>query len=326
MKDAARVSAEVIQKHSKSFAMASRVLPPDARLHAVALYAWCRRADDAVDLVAPERQQEALDTLSEELRLVYEGAAQDDPVLALFQETVLERRIPLRYAQDLLHGMAMDVGGQRYESMDDLLIYCYHVAGCVGLMMCHAMGVRDDWALVNATHLGMAMQITNICRDVVEDWERDRLYIPDELLAECGAPGLAGRLGSSFPAEAAEPVSRAVARLLDEADLYYASGDAGLPALSWRCSMSIRTARSVYSAIGDRLRRVGCDPLAGRQYVPRGRKLGLMTASILRSAGGVLGGAARGRPVSIPKRVLTFPDEILPLSQEHHRLSRARHE
>ncbi len=150
MKEAARVSAQVIEKHSKSFHLASRVLPPDARIHAVALYAWCRRADDAVDLVAPSRQQEALDTLFDELRLVYEGAEQDDPVLALFQETVHERRIPFRYAQDLLRGMHMDVQGQRYESMDDLLAYCYYVAGCVGLMMCHAMGTRGDWALANA--------------------------------------------------------------------------------------------------------------------------------------------------------------------------------
>jgi len=317
MKEAARTSAEVIQKHSKSFALASRVLPPDARLHAVALYAWCRRADDAVDLVAPDRQQNALETLHDELRLVYEGAAQDDPVLALFQETVRERRIPLRYAQDLLRGMSMDVHGERYRSMDDLLAYCYHVAGCVGLMMCHAMGVRGDWALVHATHLGMAMQITNICRDVLEDWERDRLYIPDQLLSDCGAPGLAEQLGDPFPKEAVPAVSLAIARLLDEADLYYASGDAGLPALSWRCSMSIRTARSVYSAIGGRLRRVGCDPLAGRQYVPLGRKLALMASAMLRSAGALFDTAARGHPVSIPSRVLNFPDEVLPLSHTH---------
>ncbi len=313
MKEAARVSAQVIEKHSKSFHLASRVLPPDARIHAVALYAWCRRADDAVDLVAPSRQQEALDTLFDELRLVYEGAEQDDPVLALFQETVHERRIPFRYAQDLLRGMHMDVQGQRYESMDDLLAYCYYVAGCVGLMMCHAMGTRGDWALANATHLGMAMQITNICRDVLEDWERDRLYIPDEILAECGTGGLADRLGSPFPPDAAEPVSHAIAKLLDEADRYYASGDAGLPALSLRCSMSIRTARSVYSAIGDRLRRVGCDPLAGRQYVPLGRKLVLMASSVMRSVGGGLVSLGRSGPVSIPERVLEFPDEVLTL-------------
>ena len=325
MKDAARVSAEVIQQHSKSFALASRVLPPHARLHAVALYAWCRRADDAVDLVEPAHQDEALAVLSEELRLVYEGAAQEEPILALFQETVRERRIPQRYAQDLLHGMAMDVHGQRYDSMEDLLTYCYHVAGCVGLMMCPAMGVRGDWALVNATHLGMAMQITNICRDVLEDWERERLYIPDELLARCGAPGLAERLGSPFPREAARAVSRAIDRLLDEADLYYASGDAGLPALSWRCSMSIRTARSVYSAIGGRLRKVGCDPLAGRQYVPLGSKLALMVLAMARSASGPFAAGLRQGPVSIPGRILTFPDEVLPL-RPRTRVSGDRHE
>ena len=312
MQEAARISAEVIRKHSKSFSLASTILPPEARLHAVSLYAWCRRADDAVDLVASERQQSALDTLSEELGLVYEGGEPGDPVLQLFQHTVQARRIPIRYPQDLLRGMEMDVQGQRYETMDDLLAYCYHVAGCVGLMMCHAMGVRDDRALVNAAHLGMAMQITNICRDVLEDWDRGRLYIPDEILAELGAPRLADRLGGPFPDDVVGPVSRAISMLLDEADRYYRSGDAGVPALSWRCAMSIRTARSVYAAIGGRLERVGCNPLAGRQYVPLGRKLALMTAAVLASLGAARKG--RDRPVSIPSRVLTFPDELLPLS------------
>ena len=220
------VAEQSISKHSKSFALASRVLPPSSRAHAVALYAWCRRADDAVDLVPPERQGEALDALRAELCNVYDGAALDDPVLALFQATARERGVPRRYAEDLLRGMEMDVRGQRYETMDQLLAYCYHVAGCVGLMMCHVMGIRDDRSLVRAAHLGIAMQITNICRDVLEDWERDRLYIPDDLLRACQGGGLAEHLGGPFPPDAIPPVSAAIERLLDEADRYYASGDA----------------------------------------------------------------------------------------------------
>lgn len=311
----ANVAEQSIAKHSKSFALASRVLPPSSRGHAVALYAWCRRADDAVDLVPPERQSEALEALRAELNDVYSGAVLEDPVLALFQVTARERGVPRQYADDLLTGMAMDVRGQRYETMDQLLAYCYHVAGCVGLMMCHVMGIRDDRSLARAAHLGIAMQITNICRDVLEDWERDRLYIPDDVLRTCDGGGLSEQLGGPFPPDAVQPISAAIGLLLNEADRYYASGDAGVPDLSWRCSMAIRTARSVYSSIGQRVRRVGCDPTAGRQYVPLGKKLVLMTSSILTSLVVAPWHLLGGRPVSGPERVLSFPNDILPLEQ-----------
>ncbi len=311
---ASHVSEESIQRHSKSFALASRVLPPEARRHAVSLYAWCRHADDAIDLAPPERREDALGALASELDDVYAGAALDDPVLALFQHTTVERAIPRRYAEDLLKGMEMDVRGRRYDTFDELLDYCYHVAGCVGLMMCHAMGVKDEEALVQAAHLGMAMQLTNICRDVEEDWGRDRLYLPDDVLSECGCPGLADRLGEPFPAEARWPVASAIEYVLGEADHYYRSGDAGLPALSWRCAMAIRTARKVYSSIGIRLASVRFDPVAGRAYVPLGRKLVLASVSIL---AGSLDGPRRvffdrGRRPAVPTRVLAFPEDIPP--------------
>ena len=310
MTDATRASYDSIQRHSKSFSLASRLLPAEVRLHAVSVYAWCRRADDAVDLESPERQPAALAGLESEVRAVYRGEAIGDPVLSLFQRTVEERVIPMDYPLDLLAGMEMDVRGRRYESMEDLLEYCYHVAGCVGLMMCHVMGVRDESALQNAAHLGMAMQITNICRDVEEDWARHRLYIPGELLGRHGAPGLADRLGGPFPEGARGPASRAVERLLVEADRYYASGDAGLPALSWRCALAIRAARRVYSAIGDRIRRAGCDPLAGRAFVSTGAKLWLILGALSSSVVEVPGRLARsGEPdPSPPGAVLGFPD------------------
>ena len=83
--------------------------------------------------------------------------------------------------------MAMDVADTRYRTFDDLFAYCYRVAGVVGLIMCHVMGVRDDRALVPAVHLGIGMQLTNVCRDVAEDWDRGRLYLPEELLARHGS-------------------------------------------------------------------------------------------------------------------------------------------
>ena len=309
---ASPASQDSIRTHSKSFALASRALPPSTRDHAVALYAWCRRADDAVDLVSEDAQPAALAALRSELDGVYGGGALTDPILADFQRTAKERGIPRRYAEDLLVGMEMDVAGTRYTTYQDLYDYCYYVAGCVGTMMCHVMGIKEDRALRNATHLGIAMQITNICRDVHEDWERGRLYIPDELLAEEGAPGLTKELGGAFPTSATDAVARATDRLLAIAERFYRSGDAGLWALPWRSSVSIRTARSVYSAIGGRVRAQGCDPLAGRAYVPLSAKLVLMAGSLTRALVDVPSRIGSG-PSRTPSRTLIYPDDVLPL-------------
>ena len=178
--------AEIIRYHSKSFSLASRLLPAAVRRRAVVVYAWCRRADDAVDHAPPGYQLEALQRLRRELGEVYGGRQLDDPVLSSFQSVVRECGIHRAYTDELIDGMAMDVAGTRYDSMDTFLLYCFRVAGTVGLMMSHVMGLRDEGAVRYAAHLGMAMQMTNICRDVLEDWQRQRLYIPEELLAARG--------------------------------------------------------------------------------------------------------------------------------------------
>jgi phytoene synthase len=312
---ATRASYDSIRHHSKSFSLASHLLPAGARLHAVAVYAWCRRADDAVDLAPVESQPRALRDLESEVAAVYAGEPFADPVVSLFQRTVRERAIPIQYPRDLLAGMEMDLRGQRYDSMEDLLLYCYRVAGCVGLMMSHVMGVNDERALRYAVHLGMAMQLTNICRDVEEDWKLGRLYIPENLLQQCGVSGLALRLGGPFPDAARDPVARAMAHLLDEAERYYASGDRGLPALSWRCAMAIRGARLVYSSIGEEIRRADCDPLAGRAFVSRRRKVQLMLKAIATAVAELPTrlGSRPGVQSSPPTWVVSFPRDVLPV-------------
>lgn len=313
MSDGAGVGEQIIRHHSKSFSLASRLLPRETQSHAVALYAWCRRADDAVDLAPPGGQKAALALLQAELDQVYSPTSVEDPVLAIFQRTIRARRVPRKYAQDLLTGMQMDVEGRRYETMDQLLEYCYCVAGCVGLMMCHVMGLKREEAVRNAAHLGIAMQLTNICRDVQEDWGMERLYIPDELLMQSGAPALADRLAQPFPEEARAPVATATRQLLSEADRYYASGDGGLDALPWRCSLAIRTARVVYSSIGRRIGDQSYDPLAGRAYVSGGGKLMLMLGSVARSLADLPAHLAQDGDTVIPAGVVTFPDDILPI-------------
>jgi 15-cis-phytoene synthase len=307
-----------IATHSKSFSLASRLFAAHIRDCASVVYAWCRRADDAIDAAGPEQQSDALVRLRAELSDVYDGPTPSrDPVLSAFRGVIQLCAIPRLYPEELLAGMEMDASGARYGSLEELHLYCYRVAGTVGLMMSHVMGVRDDEALRNAAHLGIAMQLTNICRDVLEDWEMGRLYLPRELLEEYGAGELESKLGGPFPSWATASTAMVVRCLLEEAELFYASGDRGLPALPWRCALAVRTARLVYAAIGSEIRRAACDVRAGRAVVPDADKLRLVARAAasalieLPARGlGVLFGRARPH---VPHTRVAFPEGVLPV-------------
>ncbi|MEM1414758.1 MAG: phytoene/squalene synthase family protein [Myxococcota bacterium] len=290
--DAVRRCRASLEANSKSFALAARLLPRRCRDEAAVVYAWCRYVDDAIDEAPRGEAAVALERLETELDAVF--AAPSGParfagspeaiVLEAFQEIVWRRAIPRLYPGELLAGMRMDVDDVAYPDDETLLRYCHRVAGVVGLLMCHVMGLRGAIALEKAAHLGWAMQLTNICRDVLEDWERGRLYLPDDRLAAAGAPGLRLRLGGRFPDDAAGPVARVVEDLLAEAERYYASADAGLEALSWRNAMAVRTARLVYSAIGERIADQDHDVRRGRAFVSRAGKLALVRDAAVASA------------------------------------------
>ena len=287
---------EVLRARSKSFALAARLLPPGVADDAAVVYAFCRHADDAIDEGADPAA--GLARLRLEVDQVYSPDARGE-----FAEVVQRRRIPRAYVDELLAGMAMDVAGARYQTLDELLVYCHRVAGTVGLMMCHVMGVRDPRALRRAAHLGLAMQLTNICRDVHEDWRLGRLYLPRTLLGK-SAPEVAS---GPFPEALRERARLATQALLGEAERYYASADEGLRFLGFRCALAVRTARYVYAAIGRRVEAQRCDPLAGRAVVPLWRKL-LLAARALVQTWPVLA----GKP-TLPQAVLRFPDDVLPL-------------
>jgi len=299
--------------HSKSFSLAARLLPGDVRRDVAALYAWCRRVDDAVDHAPLGTEHAALERLERELEDVWAGrTAGRSPEVVAMGEVVAERGVPRQYAVELVRGMRMDVEGTRYDTLEDLLLYCHRVAGVVGLMMCHVLGVSDARALRRAAHLGIAMQLTNICRDVLEDWGRGRLYLPDRWLAEAGAPGLWRAAGGALPAHGRAAMARVVARLLREADRYYTSGDRGLAALGVRAAFAVRAARLVYSAIGRRIAGAGHDVVAGRAVVPRWQKLLWVGRAFFDVALGLPRRAFRRfrRATALP--IVRFPDDVVP--------------
>jgi phytoene synthase len=301
-----RLARQILAQHSKSFAFAGRLLPAWCRDDAAALYAWCRRCDDAVD--GPRdavARAAAVERLRAELARIYDAGNESDPVLAGFQAVVRRHAIPRHYPGDLVDGMAMDVGAVRYRTFDELLLYCYRAAGTVGLMMAQIMGVRDSSASRRAADLGIAMQLTNICRDVAEDAARDRIYLPADILEACRRPG-----------DPEGEVARAVAELLRRADDFYTSADAGLPALPLRCAIGIRAARLIYAEIGRVIARRQFDTRAGRAVVSRGRKTWLALRALFgtlwaRGVGVVPGRRADLRRAPHP-RSLPFPLLIEP--------------
>lgn len=272
---------KVLAKQSKSFAMAGTLLSAKALNEAAALYAWCRRADDLIDGCHVSEATPRLRELQLELDSVYAGANQEQPVLAGFQALINQHRIPRQYPQELLKGFATDADTTvRLQTEEELLVYCYRVAGVVGLMMCPILGVHDTRALRHATHLGIAMQLTNIARDVAEDWQRQRLYIPENTLAKAGYANLGLHLGNPIPPPAREPLTYAVRTVLALATRYYMSGNRGLGYLPARSALAIRAASNIYSAIGTEIERNGYDPLCGRAVVSTFSKIRLTARAL----------------------------------------------
>ncbi len=276
----------VIAEHSRSFDLASRLFPRERRDEVAALYGWCRHCDDAIDLVPVEAQPTALEGLRRSLGDVYSGVPQADPVLHCFQEVVRRRSIPIEYPRELIEGMAMDVEGRRYADLDSLLLYCWRVAGTVGLMMCHVMGVTHPQAGIPAAPLGIARQLTNITRDVVEDWERGRVYVPASMLDERLAVWTGERLDQEsrepLPEWARPALADSARALLSLADRYYASADAGLAHLEPRSALAVRAARLIYADIGRSIARRDYDVMRGRAVVSGRRKAWLVLRALLR--------------------------------------------
>jgi phytoene synthase len=174
----------ITREHGRTFYFASHLLPPDERAAAYAVYALCRISDDTVDRNNSMAVREELAKVRAAIHAAYEGAIPADDLLLAFQNTIHRYAIPRRCFDELIEGMHMDLSVHSYETFDELYHYCYRVAGVVGLIMLKIFGSGDPAADDRAVELGVAMQLTNILRDIKEDYERGRLYLPAEDLRQ----------------------------------------------------------------------------------------------------------------------------------------------
>ena len=252
---------------SRSFHAAAHLLPGSFCRPASALYAFCRIADDAVDGDPDPRR--ALQGLHARLDALYAGrpvACAADRALA---KVVREHAIPKDLLEALLEGFAWDSRGRRYQNLGELQDYAARVAGTVGAMMALLMGVRESDTLARACDLGVAMQLTNIARDVGEDARAGRLYLPIDWLHEAGIDPQDFVANPVFSAA----LGGVVKRLLDEAEILYRRADSGIAVLPRRCAPAMYAARLLYAEIGCEVARRHYDSVSQRAVVSPWRKL-----------------------------------------------------
>jgi phytoene synthase len=274
---------EAIAEGSKSFRMASRLFDRTTRERAWLLYCWCRHCDDACDGqtlgrwtgAAPTSDLEALTRRAISGERV--GQLPFDALAALLEECP----IPERYLFDHLKGFALDTQGWRPGDIADLLLYCYHVAGVVGCMMAILMGVdpEDGETLRRASDLGVAFQLSNIARDVADDQEAGRCYLPQQWLDQAGLTRT--ELLDSTNRDALVALVARVCRL---AEIYEASAREGVARLPFRSRWAVLSAAGIYGRIGRRVAALGPGAWDRRVIVRKREKAALMIGALGRAA------------------------------------------
>jgi len=280
-------AGESIARGSRSFAAASKLFDPATRERAWLLYAWCRRCDDIADgqdhghgMTIVEDPQARLADVRARTAAALAGEWVGDAAFDALRIVAQETSMPHRFAWDLIDGFALDADGWRPQTEDDLLRYCYHVAGVVGCMMAVVMGVRskDEAVLDRACDLGLAFQLANIARDIGEDAEAGRCYLPADWLAEVG-------LTPENPLADRNALAILGTRLADRAEGYEISARGGAAALSFRSAWAVLAAARIYGTIGRKVAALGSAAWDARVTTSKGEKIAFIVQSAIEARG-----------------------------------------
>ena len=263
-----RESTRITKEYSKSFYLSSLLLPPQKRQAIHALYGFCRLSDNIVD----SGGSNALENLRRWRLMAFRPInEQHEPVLVAWADTRERFNIPRHYAEELLDGMQMDLTIHTYDTWDDLARYCYCVASTVGLMSMHITGCENPDAHDYAVKLGLALQLTNILRDVGEDAQRGRVYLPREDIE---------KFGLTYADFCDGRVDQRVVNLLEyeicRAERLYDEARPGIALLSKDSRLSVLMAATAYRGILDQIRQNGYDVFGQRAHVSLGGKLALL--------------------------------------------------
>ncbi len=274
--------ARLLTAHfSKSFYISARMLPRERRWATYALYGFCRYVDNLVDNPRQRSQKELLMEarfIGHELEIAYRSGESEHPILKSFITVARHYNIPVEYPRDLIRGVIMDIQKTRYESFDDLYVFAYRVAGVVGLMMNYVLGYKNEAAFPYAEKLGIAMQLTNILRDIREDKNINRIYLPQDELREFGV---------SEDDIMQERMTPALHRLMEfqveRAQRLYDEANPGIKLLAPESRFAIYSASKIYNGILHKIEHRDFNPFLGRVFVPQMKKIVILLQGVLRS-------------------------------------------
>ncbi len=257
----------IARRHGKTYATAARLLPAEGRRHVHAVYAFCRVADDIVDDLddrPPDERAAALQSFGDRFRADLAAGSSEHPVLGAVVDTVRTTGIDPSCFDRFLRSMAMDLATATYPTWLSLLDYMDGSAAVIGEMMLPVLRPADPAAFEPARQLGIAFQLTNFLRDVGEDLDRGRVYLPQEDIDRFGADPWARKVTPSW---------RSLMRFeIDRTRAIYAAADAGIPMLPARSSRCVAAARVLYARILDRIEAADYDVFTHRARVPSSEK------------------------------------------------------
>ena len=267
----------ITKKYAATFYLASHLLPREKKLASYAIYAICRISDEAVDNKNGAKRQEGLNRIKNDIEAAYGDAALGSGLLAAFRDSAKKYNIPKKHFEELLSGMEMDLKKTRYENFEELRGYSYKVAGVVGLVMLKVFGCRGPQAEEYAVDLGIALQLTNILRDIKEDYGRKRIYLPRDEMLKYGvseADIARGNVSENFKAFMKFQIARA--------RQYYLGSDKGIRLIDNRSSRLVASGmKRMYSGILDEIENKGYDVFSSRAQVSMLKKLAAISKIIL---------------------------------------------
>ena len=267
--DGFSIAQAITKKYGKTFYFASLFLKKEKRFAAYAVYAICRLSDESVDDKRNSSAAKSLTSLQQKIDSAYQNARMADPLLLAFRQTINKYRIPKKYFDALMEGMYMDLYKNRYKNFEELYDYCYKVAGIVGLIMLEIFGYTDPKATDHAISLGVAMQLTNILRDIKEDFNRGRIYLPEDEIRHFGVSETdisQSRTNENFKALMKFQIARSRE--------YYEKAKQGIKMLDDLNSRFVVCAMTdIYSRILNSIEKNDYDVFTRRAYVSTPRKI-----------------------------------------------------
>lgn len=270
----------ITRKHAKTFYMATRFLPNHKQRAIFAIYSLCRYVDDLVDeaedLVENDQLRQGeikmqLDSWEEKLQDAYDGKSFDNPILIAFSDVLHRYRIPIEMPFELMEGVSMDLYKNRYQSFDELYDYSFKVASVVGLMTTRIFGYQSNEALGYAIDLGIAMQLTNIIRDIGEDLKKDRIYLPQDELRKFGVTE-----EDLFNHLLSDPVRELLSYQINRARRYYDRSYKGIAMLSEDSRLPVYLAQHNYSRILNKIEENNYNVFDLRAYLNTTEKLSII--------------------------------------------------